>query len=192
MATLIEPLAETERDSLFNSPPFNEGGACLELALALHEGLGWQLMQIETDGAIRQCCVQQPDGVLFDLLRPMEPENLEVRFGPDHFVRAVAADWVKREYEVSTDAIAQAHWWAWCVRPDLPWQSDPSQQYADFAAELDQLCRKHGVYLRASLTTQPMVVAPLNGGELGFTICPTPNSVRPSFTIERRLEGGNS
>ena len=163
-------------------------GFCYLFAEALHQGLGWPMLGIEgPGGTIPHAAVQCPDGRLFDARGYVTHEEFGRPFGfnlPDGLsagkimrLRQVTGTELAAFDEIPAEArergIAQARVMAEMVWPDLPWLASIFAPASDFAAELEALCRKHGVWVCG----QNLWLAPEAEGNCTYELTPMLNNM---------------
>lgn len=165
-------------------------GECYAFATALHEGLGWPMVGVMQDGIIRHVAVRDPKGVLHDVRGSVSDREFGEPFNitpPYNLKRVDAADLVRtgEPAEVRARSVAMARRWAEKLWPELPWIDSEAMRTTAFCDELEKLCRKHGLWIRAPYPAGRPVLAIGEGDEKGFTIYPMDDGF--GFTIERRL-----
>ena len=75
---------------------------------------------------------------------------------------------------VHDEAIERASLTAEALWPELPWKEHTFQKKAlSFMVDLEALCRKHGIWVRAPYPGTPIVLSNGCGDEKGFQISPT-------------------
>ena len=164
-------------------------GECYAFATALHEGLGWPIIGLMHNGEIRHALVQDPEGLLhdvrgvirkeahvgqpFDLLPPYDLRQVTVadlvREGEPDYMRAHSVRMARR--------LAEAIW------PELPWKESFAKRVVAFANEFETLCRKHGLWIRASVPASAPLIALGEDDEGGYQLRPTVDGM--TFTIDR-------
>ena len=161
-------------------------GQCYEFAVALHRGLGWQMFGLMEGKTIRHAILESEPLKFWDVRGPLKPTDIGKPFGmvtPSlqritekdlHKVRPVFDEAVER-----ASLVAQAMW------PDLPWKAGTLQSRAlGFIDELEKLCRKHKIWIRAPWPAAQIVLCAAHGDEKGFTVAPTLDG---QYFIDRRL-----
>jgi hypothetical protein len=154
-------------------------GQCYELAIALHRGTGLPMFGLWSDeccgddgvpGTWRHAAVMLPDGGFVDARGRVTARDLGAPFGPQHLaVRRISeADLTAvrpvREERIRTVAkLAQALW------PDLPWKDTSFQgRMAAFLAGLEELSRKHRIWVRSPYPAARPMLAEGDGDEAGY------------------------
>lgn len=163
-------------------------GECLALAKALHRGLGWPIVGLMRDDSIVHAAVKRPDGAFHDARGVVERDDLGQPFGvsPPLDIRPFREDELcvnsrKHERMIQTaEGIAALLW------PDLPWKTDslPGRMIT-FTDELEELSRKHGLWIRSMTSTHPIILDSAVGSEKGYTL--EPLVIGSGYTINRRL-----
>ena len=160
-------------------------GECYALAMAASQGTGWPMVGLMEDGVIRHALVQRPDGLLHDVRGPVEVADAGKPFGiksPD--IRPITeADLLARR---PVDNIGFALKVAMALWPDLPWREGTMHaRVLAFTTELEEVCRRHGIWLRGHVHTMPPVLAEAFGDEAGYTITTTDDGM--AYQINRRF-----
>ena len=71
------------------------------------------------------------------------------------------------------------------IWPELPWIVSEAKRVSAFCDELEALCSKHGLWIRAPYPSSKPVLAIGEGDEAGYSVYPTDDGL--SYTIDRRL-----
>jgi hypothetical protein len=152
-------------------------GQCYEFALALSEELGWPIVGIMVNEGgkeiIRHVALLTPAGTYFDARGHVGVDTLTEPFGVrEYFLKPnlVRADMeaVRTIYDNSirlARKLAESFW------PDLPWKETRAMQARHFLADLEELSRKHGIWVFGNLPTeQPGLSFSDSQDEAGYTL----------------------
>ncbi|MDR3558693.1 MAG: hypothetical protein P4L61_04115 [Candidatus Pacebacteria bacterium] len=155
-------------------------GQCYEFAIALHRGLGWDLVGVMTGSivgsVIRHALVKSPDGKLWDIRGTVPVPEIGKPFDLDKVTLEyiMTEDMLRQVRPISESAINRASLFAQALWPDLPWRETTLRRKAFFfMADLEGLCRKHGIWIRAPYPAAQIVLCESCGDEKGFKLSPT-------------------
>lgn len=189
MPTRTLPLNEADRRVVHRC--FLTGflhGECYAFAIALHEGLGWPIVGLMVGDVIYHAAVKDPEGRLFDA-RGFVPE---MEFGMPFGVRPPFTLHEMSPHELDRDGepeerrahlIQLARQYAETAWPELPWKDASVQRIKAFCDALEQVCRRHGLWIRAPYPAARPVITTEDGKEGGYEIQPTVNN--SEFTLNR-------
>lgn len=181
MSIKLEKLDQENWDSLHRMATcIYLDGQCYEFAVALHRGLGWKMVGLITGSVvgpvIRHVLVESPDGKLWDVRGVVPLAEIGKPFNVDK----VALEYVMTEEKlkavrpISEEAIERASLVAEALWPELLWRTNTFQGRALwFMSDLESLCRRHGVWIRAPYPVAQIVLGKAYGDEEGFRISPT-------------------
>ena len=192
MTTLIKTLSDESRSAIRNICLATYlDGECYAFATALHEGLGWQIVGLMQDNVIRHAIVKSPDGTLYDARGEVSEEELGKPFGisAPYDLRTVGISDLVREKELPQardSSVATAKRFAEKLWPELPWKNPDSEKIRSFCDELEALCRRHKLWIRAPYPGAKPVLSVHAGDEAGYTAQPTDDGF--GYIIDRRLE----
>ncbi len=163
-------------------------GECYAFATALHEGLGWPILGLMIGTEIRHAVVQDPEGFFHDARGRITEEELGSPFGlvPPYDIREVTVADLVREGEpdyVRAHSVRLARRLAEAIWPELPWKDSIAIRIASFADELEALCRRHQLWIRAPVPAAAPVIALGDGDESGYQLRRIAGGL--TFTIER-------
>ncbi len=156
-------------------------GDCYAFAIALHQGLGWQIVGLirneQGRDRIRHVAVRNPDGRLFDIRGYIEDEEMGTPFSyePPHDIRDVAVSDLEAEAHTQPYTIERARRVAETLWPELPWKETFASRVVAYADEIEAISRKHGFWIYAPLPN-PNSAPPLaigEGDEGGYDLRPT-------------------
>jgi hypothetical protein len=185
MVTKLTPLAGEDRELLYEmaAPMFTEG-ECYAFAIALHRGLDWPIVGLMQGEIVRHALTRMPSGKLFDVRGEIEDERVgEPYLKPPYDLRDIDEKTLYAKRPILDGTIAHARKMAEALWPELPWKSTYAGRARIFADELETLCRRHGIWIRAPVPAQPPFLAPQHGEEGGYELRPTADGY--GFTIDR-------
>jgi hypothetical protein len=171
-------------------------GQCYELAAALRRGLGWPMVALMVGDLVRHAVVRHPDGGFWDARGRVGEEALGAPFGltPGGFaLREVEEADLRAVRSVPPDAVTSAARLAMALWPDLPWRELPWREptwrdrVVAFAEELEELSRRHGVWLRSAVPAAPPMLARGEGDESGYRLVQTADGT--GWGVDRVLDG---
>jgi len=155
-------------------------GQCYEFAAALNQNLGWGLYGLMQGEVIRHavCGDNEDFDVMHDVRGPLSVHEVELGkpfdISPPYELKRIVVDSLRNVRSVPDEAIERASLFAEALWPDLPWRSPSFQhQVSWFMSDLEKLCKKYGVYIRAPYPTAMPVICKAYGDEKGFKMCPT-------------------
>lgn len=189
MPTRVKKIDEESSEILYGivGSPYLDG-ECYAFATALHEGLGWQLVGLINGDEIRHAAVRSPEGVLYDVRGAVSEEEFGRPFSytPPYQLREVDVKELYRSGEsdeVRRLSVATARKLAETVWPELPWKDSAAKRSIAFCDELEALCRKHNLWIRAPYPGAKPILTTGGDDEGGYEICPTFDGA--AFTIDR-------
>ena len=192
MTTLIKTLGDESREAIHSICLATYlDGECYAFATALHEGLGWDIVGVMQGDMIRHAVVRCPDGDLYDVRGKVSEKELGQPFdmsAPYDLKLVEIADLVREKEppQARILSVAAARRFAEKLWPELPWTNGESEWVRAFCDELEALCRRHKLWIRAPYPGGKPVLSPHAGDEAGFTAQPTDDGL--GYVIDRRLE----
>ena len=147
-------------------------GECYAFAIAVHRGTGWPMVGLIKDGIARHALIRQPDGRLFDARGVVTDEELGEPFSmsaPYEF-RNITEQYLYAIRPVTEISIRHARLLAEELWPDVPWDVSEQMKVRAFTDALENLCRQHGFWIRASIPGSPPLLERAHGDEGGYTI----------------------
>lgn len=191
MPTVLHTLKDADPEAWESLQEMHSGflhGECYAFAIALHRGLGFDLIGlIDNDGVIQHAMVADPDGVLRDIRGRVSKEEATAPFSVAT-IRTIEEEALYRTRGIIHDrTIAAARKVAETLWPELPWESTAVQKVKEFTDELEALCRKHGLLVWGAIPAQPPLISPLDE-ELfqGYSVTPTIHGT--TFILKRTYE----
>jgi len=197
MSTKLEKLSGENNESLQRLEIITYlDGQCYEFAVALHRGLGWPLVGVMSGNPagviIRHALAQSPDGKFWDIRGPVKKSEIGTPFGiaSEPVLQPVTEEDLRKTrktfgHSISDEAIEHASLVAEGLWPELPWRKETFQKRVlAFMDELETLCKKHEVWIRAPYPAARIVVGKAYGDEKGFRISPTLNG---QYFFDREL-----
>lgn len=188
MPTTVGELTSEDRNILLGIMESNFlDGECYAFAIALHQGLGYPLVGLMEDDVIRHAGVQCPNGMIWDI----RGEISEVDFG-SHFlsepfiIQKISTEDLYRTRPIDQIWIKRARSLAEAVWPELPWVQSLAQDMKAFADDLEQISRKHGIWIRSCVPASPPHLSYGDTEEVGYKLSPTVDGI--GFTIDRSYE----
>jgi len=188
MAEITE-MDRMAKETLENSMAVSIYGNCYDLALALHRDIDCKLIGVTDGETIVHAGVLLPDGKIYDgrgeitaeeFLRPFKAENRRVVAGVTE--EALIASGKVSEYKIEFYLCRARILW-----PDLPWKTKTkSAEILDFLEELEELCKRHKVWIRSSLSSAKPVLCEYQGDESYFA---EPCIDGINFLFDRALSG---
>jgi hypothetical protein len=150
-------------------------GCCYEFALAVSRGTGWPMVGLMHNDTIRHVAVVGSDGNIRDARGIVALEKFRDPFGltsPSQ-LRSVSEAEILKVRPVNDFGIARASLMAEALWPEWPWKETCrcSKVFA-FLTELEDLCKKHEVWIRAPYQNMRIVIDEMHGDE-GFVFEPT-------------------
>jgi hypothetical protein len=188
MPTVMHTLAEQPEEHRLLHEIYGGGflhGECYAFALALYEGLGWPLVGLMNGAVIWHAGVRSPDGNIRDVRGSLSEAKFAEGFvsAPYRIIPIVQSD-LYNTRPIDTRAIDMARRLAETIWPELPWRSTHANRVRAFVDELEELCRKHNLWIMHPLVTQLPRVAKGDELEDGYDVRPLDGS---TFTIQRRF-----
>ncbi len=167
-------------------------GQCYEFSIAVHRGLGWPLVGLNHRDVVRHAAVLCPNGYLFDARGMVKPDGC---FGePFGLEPPYIISYFEKESEfrktlprpVHTGGIRIAERMSAALWPKFPWKKETFQgRVVAYLKEIEEVSRKHKLWIRAPVPAQPPVIAEGEGDELGYVLRPTDDGI--TYIFERRL-----
>lgn len=165
-------------------------GNCYPFAAALHRDLGWPLFGLRsvnpTGVRISHAFVQKPDGPFWDVRGPVDKALVGELYdiSPDN-IGPVTLEELQKSGPFRKDAVDRASRIAQALWPDLPWHADIFRSRTrSFLGELETLCRKHHLWMRAAIPAQKIHLYEMDGDEIGFTASLADNG---EYVFDRQL-----
>lgn len=163
-------------------------GECYAFAIALSRGLGWPMMGLIHKNEIRHAAVLTPDEKFWDARGAVNEAEFGKPFGvlPPYDLRPITEDDLQRVKPVHEYLMESILKKAQIVWPNLPWKADALKyRVLLFAKELEELSRKHGLWIYGSFPTALPVITEGQGNETGYELKPTIDG--SSFFFNRTL-----
>ncbi len=151
-------------------------GDCYILAIALFRGTGWPMIGLMVGDIVRHAAVRNPDGIykmFWDARGAVGEEQFGEPFGisPPYILKPVTEKEFTVIKPVSEFAINLALKMSRAVWPDLPWKPDTLKvKVISFAEELEELSRKHGLWIYGCIPAALPVIAEGQGDETGYEL----------------------
>lgn len=161
-------------------------GQCYELAIALHQGLGWKLIGLHAEGTIRHAVVKAPENDTFFDARgyvPLKKLGEPFSITPPFSIGEITLGDLKGVRPVKEHAVAFARKHAEALFPELPWINCFQSKVQAFADDLEALSRKHGLWVRGATPGSRPLIATSVGSEEGYELRQTDDGI--AFTIDR-------
>jgi hypothetical protein len=166
-----------------------QDGECYAFAIALNRGLGWPILGLMDGEVVRHVAVYGIDHKLHDVRGAFKQDDPKFGrpfgIGLPYTLEPVTEDDLRAIRPVHERTIRRALRFAECIWPELPWKEARSEKVRAFANELEEVCRRHGVWLRSAYPAAKPIVSEAVGDEVGFIIEPTQDGI--AFTIYRQL-----
>ncbi len=167
-------------------------GHCCEFAIAASRGLGWQLIALMNNQKVRHALVRSPDdqNMFFDSRGLISYQEIGEPF--DIQPPYTLADITENDLHIAAGQkihdipVVRALHVAELLWPDLPWKNSTKSRMEAFAIDLETICRKHGMWIRAPYPAIQPILARADGDEAGFVLIPT---IQPNtYLFDRCLE----
>jgi len=193
----FHPFSKEERERFYEMcRALFTDGECYAFALALHRGLGFPLVGLMSGKVIRHAGVRTPGGALMDIRGEVSPEE----FGDPcevplpYEIKEITEEDLKAQRPVQERAIENAMLLIEKIWPGLPgWRgSDFRRRAQAFMEGLEELSRKHGVFIRAPFPTTRPVLCDVFGDEQGYAVWPTLNNHEFFFDRDLPSLGGEN
>lgn len=163
-------------------------GECFAFAIALHQGLNWQMVGLIVSGEIRHIAVRNPaDNGLFDARGSVIEEEFGRPFGakPPYELRNVGERELYDAQSVQDISVRRARRMAEILWPDFPWENSMKSKIRAFAKDLEKISQKHGLWIRAMVPAFPPLLDEGYGDEGGYVVCPAGDGA--TYSINRHL-----
>lgn len=185
MPTILRVLSEEERVAMHeNWRPVYFDGECYAFAVALHRGLGWQIIGLMNGEEIRHACVRSPEGKLHDVRGFITEEEFGNPFlAPPYELREIEESDLCAVRPVQDGSIKYARIMAENVWPELPWQETLAKRAQVFADAIEAVCREHGFWIRSPYPAALPLLAKGDGDEGGYELQLTADGL--TYTIDR-------
>lgn len=208
MAVIVENLDPDAREAIADMcAGIFLHGECYAFAIALHRGIGWPIVALmaRVESVLKElgededaflypkgeiplhAAVRRPDGMLHDARGVFPEEEIGEPFGiaaPHRLVNLAESD-LRAIRPVGDRTVARARRFAEALWPDLPWKETAAGRVAAFAAELEDLCRRRGLWIRGPVPGSLPLVCEEGGEEGGYVVRPTADA--NAFLINRFL-----
>lgn len=188
MKIIIKELNDTERErmhqiciSLFLT------GHCYALAIALSRGTGWPIYGIIKDGLVWHAGVRDENERFWDARGRVDDGKIGEPFGLGDglMMRQVTEEELQVTKFMNEIVIHRASVLAQMIWPNLPWNREAYRtRVLSFIRELDEISRKHQVWIRSEVPNRAMVVDQMDGRE-GFQVEP---SATGQYFLKRYFE----
>lgn len=166
-------------------------GECFAFALALHYGLGWDLVGIMRGDTIIHAVALSSTGRYFDVRGVVPQHELGEPFGlpgqcslkslqPGDLVRPDELPERRERAILQAMTIAEQIW------PDLPWKNSHAARVKNFLDEIERVSRKYGLWIRPQYPGVLPVIDEIPNDECwGYDAFPIASS--RSFMFNRTL-----
>jgi hypothetical protein len=167
----IRKMDRMAREILADSMASSIYGDCYDLALALYRDLDCELIGITDGKTIIHAGVILPDGKIYDGRGEVSAEEFLKPFKADG--REMTTD-VKEESLIASEKVTEDKIEFYLCRaqmlwPNLPWKTKTkSAGILDFLKDLEELSKKHKIWIRSSLTSVKPVLCEYQGDESYF------------------------
>jgi hypothetical protein len=124
-------------------------GQCVALAIAIHRRTGWPL--VASRGRRRELLhagVRTPSGLCMDIRGEVGERDFMALHGADHVTPADEATLLEEDPKIGEGAIRQADERLALLFPGLPGPDARLTRIEAFANDLEEVCRRHGIWLR--------------------------------------------
>lgn len=194
MATTYRPIKGEDRECLLRmcTGMFLEG-QCYEFALALHRGLGWPIIGLIHQDTIFHALVRDPEGNHWDsrgklkdseisapFCVPSPPELREVTYKELLSVREGNGLTIVEHSIETASCFSQTLW------PELPWKDTRASKIQHFLADLEELSRRYGIWIRGPVPAASPHLSEEFGEESGYWFAPTVDGF--GFYFDRNLK----
>lgn len=176
MSVTYKPLSDQDRKSLHEEAieAYLHGGS-FAFALALHRELKYPLVGLMEGREIRHAGVLR-GGRHFDIRGEVSKEEFGKPFGISPVVtRLIREEELRALRPIDPSALDSAVGTAQALWPEFPWREGPLRRYEAFLAELEELSKKHGVYVFAPYVTAWPILTEAHGNEKGYILTPAHN-----------------
>jgi len=163
---------------------------CLErdsytFAIALSRGLNWPIIGLIKGDLIRHAVLIGSDGMYWDARGPVTEDELGKQFGilPSYKVQQINEEDLMAAQPISEVDIYFISKKAQAIWPDLPWAENTlKSRTLAFAADLERISRKHGLWIYGFIPNFPPVIVESEGNEAGYSV---KTDLDGSYTINR-------
>lgn len=165
-------------------------GSCFEFAIALHRSLGFPIIGLIADDTIHHAAVKCPDGQLFDARGHFPAAEFGKPFGlgPFNETREITETDLFDDREIQERAINMALRCAEALWPEESWTDSLASKALAYAEEIEEVSRKHGLWLWGGVATCPPLISDIPNEEVsGYTVRPL--ATIGGFSLHRRLVG---
>ena len=141
-------------------------GKCYEFAIALHEGLSLPLVGIQVGDEIIHAGVKSGDELYRDVRGDLTLQEFLQGFdiSLEFIVRPTTREELELLYvwktrvELPRDYIDRARVHAETVWASWPWRDSKSAQLESFVKDLEELSKKHGIWIREQFPSTPTIL----------------------------------
>ncbi len=170
-------------------------GKCYEFAIALHEGLALPLVGVQVGDEIIHAGVQ-PDADTYRDVRGDQDMAGFVRgfdVSAGFIVRPTTREELEQLYvqkirvELSREFVNRARMHAESIWPEWKWKDSKVARVAQFISDLENLCRRHGLWIREQFPANPAIIYFGDEAERGYDIHQL-EAAHLQFLITRRFE----
>jgi hypothetical protein len=167
-------------------------GECYAFALALHQGLGWPLVGLiksydeksKRSNLIWHAGVRSPGGRIHDARGFLTDDEFGGYFlSPPFTIREILPNELYATRPIEPNVIGRARRHAETLWPQLPWIDTFVMRVTAFADDLEELSRKHGLWICHGVPADPPRVYTGGGDEGGYRVRPTMDG--NTYTITR-------
>lgn len=165
-------------------------GECYAFAIAVHRGTGFSIVGLMEDGIIRHALIRKPNDMLFDVRGIIAEEEIGYPFfmNPPYTLRNITEYDLHAVRRIANMSIIYARLLAEELWPDLPWNVNGQENgLILFMDALEDLCRKHGFWIRACVPGSPPLIEKAHGDEGGYTLHRMLNGTT-TYTFDRYLQ----
>lgn len=194
MTTHLLPLSGEDLDTMRSlAASIYLDGECYAFAIAVSRGTGLPIVGLMEGAVPRHALVYWRDKNRFVDVRgehAMHEPRLGAPFGhrPGSYdLQELPEERLFAQRPIDGASIRYAQRYADILLPQLPWRRSRAARAKSFCDELEDLCRRHGLWIRSPYPAAKPVLCDGVGDEDGYTIKPTAEGSQ--FTIDRRLRG---
>lgn len=192
MTTVVRTLKEADEEewkALQGMSGMFLHGECYAFAIALHMGLGWDIVGlIDPDGIIDHAVVAVPESDEVWDIRGRISRAVAMQPFKAVSARVVSIDELyETRGRIDDPLIRRARLTAETLWPELPWKDSQVAGAAAFVDELEELCRRHGYWLWGGIPAQQPLISPMDHDLFqGYSLKPTIHGT--TFIVERNLD----